>query len=39
MLDLFDKGIYQKETLPTSGSGSVADVVHTRDWETSLVRY
>ncbi|XP_068984306.1 aladin-like [Bombus flavifrons] len=38
MLDLVDKGIYQKETLPTSGSGSVADVVHTRDWETSLAR-
>lgn len=39
MLDLVDKGIYQKETIPTSGSGSVADIVHTKDWETSLVRY
>lgn len=38
MLDIMDKGIYQKEILPTSGSGSIADIVHTRNWETSLVR-
>ncbi|XP_076293843.1 aladin isoform X2 [Lasioglossum baleicum] len=38
-LDLMDKGLYQIETLPTSGSGSVADVVHTRDWDAALIRY
>ncbi|XP_017763140.1 PREDICTED: aladin-like [Eufriesea mexicana] len=38
VLDLMDKGIYQRETLPASGSGSITDVVHTRDWETSLIR-
>ncbi|XP_076625897.1 aladin [Colletes latitarsis] len=38
MLDLMDKGIYQREILPTSGSGSVADVVQTRDWNSSLIR-
>ncbi|XP_031834009.1 aladin [Nomia melanderi] len=37
-LDLMDKGIYQRETLPISGSGSVADIVHTRDWDTALIR-
>ncbi|KOX78535.1 Zinc finger protein GLIS3 [Melipona quadrifasciata] len=38
ILDLVDRGIYQRETLPTFGSGSIADIVHTRDWETSLIR-
>ncbi|XP_053984736.1 aladin-like [Hylaeus volcanicus] len=38
VLDLMDKGIYQREILPTSGSGSVADVVQTRDWDSSLIR-
>lgn len=38
VLDLVDRGIYQRETLPTFGSGSIADIVHTRDWETSLIR-
>ncbi|XP_003707492.2 aladin [Megachile rotundata] len=37
-LDLLDKGLYQREILPISGSGSVVDVVHTRDWEASLIR-
>ncbi|XP_033332839.1 aladin [Megalopta genalis] len=37
-LDLMDKGFYQIEALPTSGLGSVADVVHTRDWEAALIR-
>ncbi|XP_017883332.1 aladin-like [Ceratina calcarata] len=38
VLDLIDRGTNQREDLPTSGSGSVADIVHTRDWETSLIR-
>ncbi|XP_076762070.1 aladin [Xylocopa sonorina] len=38
ILDLIDKGTHQREALPTSGNGSVADVVHTRDWEISLIR-
>ncbi|CAK9801032.1 AAAS [Anthophora quadrimaculata] len=37
-LDLMEKGIYHREILPTSGSGSVVDVVQTRDWEISLIR-
>ncbi|XP_066581677.1 aladin-like [Prorops nasuta] len=38
ILDVVDRGIYQRDTLPTSGSGSVADVVLVRDWNVSLVR-
>ncbi|KZC12167.1 PREDICTED: aladin-like [Dufourea novaeangliae] len=38
VLDLMDKGIYQKEILPSTGSGSVADVVNTRDWDVALIR-
>ena len=32
-----DRGIYHRDVLPTSGNGSVADIVATRDWHTSLV--
>lgn len=32
-----DRGIYHRDVLPTSGNGSVADIVATRDWNTSLV--
>ena len=38
VVDLMDKGIYQREILPTVGSGSVADVVQSRDWDMSLIR-
>lgn len=38
MLDLMERGIYQRDILPPSGTGSVADIVATRDWNTSLVR-
>lgn len=38
LLDLMEKGIYQRDILPTSGTGSVADIVATRDWNTSLIR-
>ncbi|XP_012058212.1 PREDICTED: aladin-like [Atta cephalotes] len=38
ILDLMDRGIYHRDVLPTSGNGSVADIVATRDWHTSLVR-
>ncbi|KAM0726937.1 Aladin [Formica fusca] len=38
MLDLMERGIYQRDVLPTSGTGSVADIVATRDWNTSLIR-
>ncbi|XP_076249406.1 uncharacterized protein LOC143188824 [Calliopsis andreniformis] len=37
VIDLMDKGIYQREILPTTGLGSVADIVHTRAWESSFV--
>ncbi|KAG7200742.1 hypothetical protein KM043_001291 [Ampulex compressa] len=37
-LDMLERGIYQKEVLPTSGSDSVSDVVATRDWNVSLIR-
>lgn len=37
-LDLMDRGIYHRDVLPMSGNGSVADIVATRDWNTSLVR-
>lgn len=32
-----DRGIYHIDVLPTSGNGSVTDIVATRDWNTSLV--
>ncbi|XP_011144902.2 aladin [Harpegnathos saltator] len=38
VLDFMDRGIYHRDLLPTSGDGSVADIVATRDWNTSLVR-
>lgn len=37
ILDLMDRGIYHRDLLPISGDGSVADIVATRDWNTSLV--
>lgn len=37
-LDFMDRGIYHRDVLPMSGNGSVADIVATRDWNTSLVR-
>ncbi|KAK2588699.1 hypothetical protein KPH14_001592 [Odynerus spinipes] len=37
-LDSMERGIFQKEVLPTTGSGSVTDVVSTRAWNTSIVR-
>lgn len=37
-LDSMEKGIFQREPLPTIGSGSIADIVPTRDWNTSIVR-
>ncbi|KAL2746997.1 aladin isoform X1 [Vespula maculifrons] len=37
-LDSMEKGIFQREALPTIGSGSIADIVPTRDWNTSIVR-
>jgi len=38
MFDLMDRGIYQRDVLPMSGAGSVADIVASRDWNVSLVR-
>jgi len=38
MLVLMDRGIYQRDVLPKSGTGSVADIVASRDWNVSLVR-
>ncbi|KAI4491768.1 PREDICTED: aladin [Polistes canadensis] len=37
-LDTVEKGIFQTEALLATGSGSITDVVPTRDWNNSIVR-
>ena len=37
MLDVIEGGSFWSSVLPSSGSGSVADVTATRDWTTALV--
>ncbi|OXU27677.1 hypothetical protein TSAR_003748 [Trichomalopsis sarcophagae] len=38
MLDSIEGGTFWSSILPSSGSGSVADVAATRDWTTALIR-
>ncbi|KAJ8686499.1 hypothetical protein QAD02_022293 [Eretmocerus hayati] len=38
LLEIIERGTFWSSVLPISGSGSVADVAATRDWETALIR-